>query len=129
MEGKLSVYCDCYIGIALTVHSKHDIMFLYMSDINEGVACSEEKIEKFSRKLKVCGHPVRLKLLCLIQRQGEPCVTNLWTCLGQSQPVISQHLAVLKENGIVESTVQGNKRIYSIVDSFIENLIVHMIND
>jgi len=94
--------------------------------MNPEIACPDGVIEEFSRKLKVCGHPVRLKLLCLIQRQGEPCVTNLWTCLGQSQPVISQHLAVLKENGVVDSLVQGNKRIYTISDDFIRNIVSKM---
>ncbi len=92
-------------------------------------ACPDSIIEEFSRKLKVCGHPVRLKLLCLIHRQGEPCVTNLWTCLGQSQPVISQHLAVLKENGVVDSSVQGNKRIYTITDAFIRGIVEKMIEE
>ena len=95
--------------------------------MNPEVACPEHVITDFSRKLKVCGHPVRLKLLCLIHRQGEPCVTNLWTCLGQSQPVISQHLAVLKENGIVDSSVSGNRRIYSITDDFIRDMVARMI--
>jgi len=71
----------------------------------------------------VCGHPIRLRLLCLIENQDDPCVTNLWTCLNQSQPVISQHLAILKENGIVQADVQGNRRVYSIVDPFIKNLV------
>lgn len=95
--------------------------------MNQEQACPDPIIEEFSRKLKVCGHPVRLKLLCLIHRQGEPCVTNLWTCLGQSQPVISQHLAVLKENGVVDSSVQGNKRIYTITDPFIRDIVEKMI--
>lgn len=89
--------------------------------------CPDDLINDFSRKLKVCGHPVRLKLLCLIHKQGEPCVTNLWTCIGQSQPVISQHLAVLKDNGVVDSSVQGNKRIYTISDAFIRDLVEKMI--
>jgi DNA-binding transcriptional ArsR family regulator len=55
-------------------------------------------------------------------------VTNLWTCLGESQPVISQHLAVLKENRIVDSAVQGNKRIYTIVDPFILNLVSKIVD-
>jgi DNA-binding transcriptional ArsR family regulator len=95
--------------------------------MNSETACPDTVIDDFSRKLKVCGHPVRLKLLCLIFRQGEPCVTNLWTCLGQSQPVISQHLAVLKENGIVDSAVSGNRRIYTITDGFIRSLVDRMI--
>jgi DNA-binding transcriptional ArsR family regulator len=88
--------------------------------------CANPVIEEYSRKLKVCGHPVRLKLLCAIQGRSDSCVTNLWTCLGESQPVISQHLAVLKENGIVDSMVQGNRRIYSIADDFIRQLVVQI---
>jgi len=97
--------------------------------MNPEPGCPDSLIDEFSRKLKVCGHPVRLKLLCLNHRQGEPCVTNLWTCLGQSQPVISQHLAVLKENGVVDSSVQGNKRIYAIVDLFIRDVVEKMIEE
>jgi DNA-binding transcriptional ArsR family regulator len=85
--------------------------------------CPDLLIDEYSKKLKVCGHPVRLKLLCAISGEHDPCVTNLWTCLGESQPVISQHLAVLKESGIVDSTVQKNKRIYSIADNFIKEMI------
>ena len=85
-----------------------------------------EKIEEIAPKLKACGHHLRLKILCAIESR-DVCVTDLWECFGQSQPVVSQHLAVLKRKGIVESTVQGNKRIYTIVDPFIERLIRDLI--
>jgi DNA-binding transcriptional ArsR family regulator len=88
--------------------------------------CSDAEISRYAQKLKVCGHPVRLKLLCAIARQEDPCVSELWVCLEQPQPVVSQHLAVLKEKGIVKSEVQGNKRIYSIVDPFVEQIVLTM---
>jgi DNA-binding transcriptional ArsR family regulator len=91
--------------------------------------CTEPVISEYSRKLKVCGHPIRLKLLCVISGREETCVTNLWTCLGESQPVISQHLSVLKENGVVDSTVQGNRRIYYIRDDFIRDLVSKMLTE
>lgn len=84
--------------------------------------CSDQMIDTYAEKLKVCGHPVRLKILCLIEQQNA-CVTELWKLLNQSQPVVSQHLAVLKEKEIVTSEVQGNKRYYSIIDPFIRNLV------
>jgi ArsR family transcriptional regulator, arsenate/arsenite/antimonite-responsive transcriptional repressor len=89
--------------------------------------CSDIEIKEYAQKLKVCGHPVRLKLLCAIAREEDPCVSELWVCLQQPQPVISQHLAVLKDKGIVKSEVQGNKRIYSIVDPFVNDLVMTMI--
>ena len=89
--------------------------------------CSEELVQDCAQKLKVCGHAVRLKLLCMIAKQDEPCVSELWVCLNQPQPVVSQHLAVLKDKGIVASQVQGNKRIYSIVDPFVRKIVKSMI--
>lgn len=86
-------------------------------------AAAREQLSDYASRLKVCGHPLRLMLLCHIARQGGPCVSELWECLEQPQPVVSQHLAVLKEKGIVASEVQGNRRIYSIVDPFVQRII------
>ena len=87
------------------------------------ISVTSEELDAYARKLKVLGHPMRLKLLCMIAREEEPCVSELWTCLDQPQPVISQHLAVLKDKGIVRSEVKGNKRIYSITDQFVQDLV------
>jgi len=76
--------------------------------------------------LKACGHPLRLKILCAIQRGEEACVSELWTCLKQAQPVVSQHLAVLKRRGIVSSRVRGNKRVYAISNPLIRALIASL---
>ena len=86
------------------------------------------KIDELAAKMKACGHPLRLKILCAIQMGEETCVSELWNCLEQSQPVVSQHLAVLKRRGIVSSQVQGNKRMYRICDPFIRTLVVAMVD-
>ena len=90
-------------------------------------ACKEELLEPYAMKFKAVGHPVRLKILCIIARQDVPCVGDLWRCLNQPQPVISQHLAILKKTGIVSSEVQKTKRVYSIVDPFIKELITSIV--
>ncbi len=79
-------------------------------------------ITRRARTLKVCGHPIRLKLLCAIER-SEPCVSDLWHCVEESQPVVSQHLAVLKRERIVSSRVEGNRRIYSVIDPWVRDFI------
>jgi DNA-binding transcriptional ArsR family regulator len=78
-----------------------------------------------ARILKVCGHPVRLRLLCAIENK-QPCVSDLWQCLDEDQPVVSQHLAVLKRAGIVRSKANGNRRIYSIADPFVKALVASL---
>jgi ArsR family transcriptional regulator len=90
---------------------------------NNDQSCQDEVIDDFAQKLKAVGHPIRLKLLCLIDEEDDPCVTDLWRCLEQPQPVISQHLAILKENGIVSAEVQKTKRVYTIVDPFIKEIV------
>ncbi len=90
-----------------------------MEEIN---CCDQDIIETCAAKLKVCGHPLRLKILCVIEKE-DSCVSDLWKCLGQPQPVVSQHLAVLKRRGIVSSSIDGNRRIYSIADPFVQHII------
>lgn len=90
---------------------------------NASASCSDEAITEYARRLKAIGHPIRLRLLCLIAEEDDPCVTDLWRCLNQPQPVISQHLAILKENGIVSSEVQRTKRVYAIIDPFIRDIV------
>jgi DNA-binding transcriptional ArsR family regulator len=94
-----------------------------MSDLTlELPTCDPLLLEDWAAKLRVCGHPTRWKILCLIERQSA-CVTDLWQCLDQPQPVISQHLASLKERSIVEATVSGNKRLYCISDLMVRRMV------
>lgn len=95
-----------------------------MSNLQE--ACTDEVIGDFAQKLKAVGHPIRLRLLCLIDEGDDPCVSDLWHCLQQPQPVISQHLSILKENGIVSAEVQKTKRVYTIIDPFIKGIVAQV---
>lgn len=83
---------------------------------------NEEKVIEYAKKLKVIGHPLRMQILILIEGKSS-CVGDLWQCLNTSQPSISQHLAILKDAGIVTSEVKGNKRIYKVIDEFVKDLI------
>ncbi|MFZ2636560.1 MAG: metalloregulator ArsR/SmtB family transcription factor [Rectinemataceae bacterium] len=91
------------------------------------MTCPDDYLEERAQKLKAVGHPIRLKLLCIIARGQDSCVSDLWRCLNQPQPVISQHLSILKENGIVDAEVQKTKRVYSIIDPFIKDLVQSII--
>jgi DNA-binding transcriptional ArsR family regulator len=97
--------------------------------MNDQLPCDGEKLAEYAKKLKAVGHPIRLRLLCLIAREEDPCVSDLWKCLKQPQPVISQHLAILKEAEIVIAEVQKTKRVYSIADPFIRDLIARILTE
>ena len=62
----------------------------------------------------VLSHPMRLRSLVLINQSDELCVCELTHALGLAQPVISRHLAQLKEAGLLLSRRQGVWIYYSI---------------
>jgi ArsR family transcriptional regulator len=67
-------------------------------------------------------NPVRLEILEFI-RDGEKCVCEIVPHLNLIQPLVSRHLKILKDTGIVRCRKDGTKRMYSIVDPRIHNII------
>ena len=59
-------------------------------------------------------HEIRLRSLLLLQSQGELCVCELTHTLGLSQPMISRHLALLREAGLVVDRRAGVWIYYAI---------------
>ena len=57
--------------------------------------------------------PVRIEMLEFI-RDGEKCVCEIVPYLNLIQPVVSRHLKILKDSGLVVDRKDGNKRLYSI---------------
>lgn len=68
-----------------------------------------------ARFLKSLAHRDRLKVLCGLL-EGELPVAAIEAQVGASQSAISQHLARLKEEGIVKSRRDGRQILYSISD-------------
>lgn len=61
---------------------------------------------------KALGHATRLKILHIISEYGEQCVCDLTDILNISQPLVSKHLSVLKNAGIVLSRKEGLNMVY-----------------
>lgn len=57
---------------------------------------------------------IRLRCLVLMQNQGELCVCELTHALDLSQPMISRHLALLRDNDLVEDRREGQWIYYQI---------------
>ena len=71
---------------------------------------------------KVLGHPVRLKIVAGLCSQ-ECNVKHIWECLGLPQATVSQHLALLKNKGIIEGKREGVEVHYSVVHPLAKLLI------
>ena len=76
----------------------------------------EEDISRASRSLKAMSHPLRLKILCTLGDQ-EVSVQDIVDAVGTSQSNISQHLAILRDKGILASRKDANKVYYRVGDT------------
>src|SRR5260370_40018851 len=63
--------------------------------------------------LQVLAEPRRQAILDLL-RDGELPVGELVHRLGMSQPLVSKHLRVLKDAGLVQARVDAQRRLYRI---------------
>ena len=76
----------------------------------------DEDIERASRSLKAMSHPLRLKILCTLGDK-EISVQDIVEHVGTSQSNISQHLAILRDKGILFSRKDANRVYYKVGDS------------
>ena len=81
-----------------------------------GPMTRDEDIERASRSLKAMSHPLRLKILCTLGDR-EVSVQEIVDCVGTSQSNISQHLAVLRDKGILASRKDANRVYYRVGDA------------
>lgn len=82
----------------------------------------EEDIEQASRSLKAMSHPLRLKILCVLGDR-EVSVQDIVDNVGTSQSNISQHLAILRDKGILASRKDANRVYYRVGDERTLSLI------
>ena len=66
--------------------------------------------------------PIRLEILDFL-REEEKCVCEIIPQLNIIQPVVSRHLKILKDAGLIRCRKDGTKRMYSLVDPRIQNAI------
>lgn len=86
------------------------------SDSPPQLMTQDEDIERASRSLKAMSHPLRLKILCTLG-ENEISVQEIVENVGTSQSNISQHLAVLRDKGILASRKDANRVYYRVGDA------------
>lgn len=91
----------------------------------EELISNEEDIEQASRSLKAMSHPLRLKILCVLGER-EVSVQDIVDNVGTSQSNISQHLAILRDKGILASRKDANRVFYRVGDERTLRLISMM---
>jgi ArsR family transcriptional regulator, zinc-responsive transcriptional repressor len=73
--------------------------------------------------LRALAAPVRIAIV-LELRVHDRCVHELVESLGVAQPLISQHLRVLKSAGVVHGERHGREVVYRLVDEHLAHIVV-----
>jgi DNA-binding transcriptional ArsR family regulator len=87
-----------------------------------------DKNRNFASEAEVCkmlGHPVRLKIV--VGLCSKECnVKHIRECLGLPQTTVSQHLALLKNNGIISGKRKGAEVHYSVIHHLAKQIVALM---
>ncbi len=73
----------------------------------------KEKLTQAASFLNVVSEENRLNILRILRKQ-ERCVYDIWQYLDLPQNLVSHHLKVLKDFGLLNSRRDGKKIIYSL---------------
>ncbi len=75
----------------------------------------DEDILQASQAIKAIAHPLRLKILCVLA-ESELSVQDIVDNVGTTQSNISQHLAILRDKGVLAARKDANRVYYRIGD-------------
>ena len=88
-----------------------------------GLRTFEAKAGEVADMLKAIGNRRRLMMLCKLVEHGERSVTDLANDVGLSQSALSQHLAKMREEGLVSFRRESRTLWYRISDPRAETLL------
>lgn len=88
------------------------------------------QLKKAALILRALNHKLRLQIIKLIDEQDKIAVTDVYVKLRLEQSVASQHLAILRRAGLVNTERDGKFIYYSLdyeniqsLNSFVKNLL------
>jgi len=73
--------------------------------------------------LRALAAPVRIAIVLQLQ-QSPRCVHELVDALAVPQPLVSQHLRILKQAGVVANERSGREVLYRLVDHHLAHIVV-----
>jgi ArsR family transcriptional regulator len=86
-------------------------------------SAADKSIRELVQVARLLSDETRLRILFLLAQNGELHVTDLCERLGQSQPAVSHHLALMRVSGLIEARREAKHNYYSVrTDAFGEML-------
>jgi len=87
---------------------------------------SDQAVRELAQVFKLLSDETRLRILLFLAQNNELHVTDLCSRLGQSQPAVSHHLALLRVSGLIESRREGKHNFYSVRTDHFGELLVNL---
>ena len=84
----------------------------------------EDAIRELVQVSRLLGDETRLRILFYLAQNQELHVTDLCDRLGQSQPAVSHHLALLRVSGLIEARREGKHNFYSVRTEAFGDLLI-----
>jgi DNA-binding transcriptional ArsR family regulator len=79
--------------------------------------------EAASALFRALGSPVRVRVVTALDEHGRLCVHELVELLDLPQPLVSQHLRVLRGADVVRGTRRGKEIAYEIADQHVAHIV------
>ncbi|GGM15831.1 ArsR/SmtB family transcription factor [Micromonospora yangpuensis] len=86
-----------------------------------------DSYEGASELLRALSAPIRLAIVSELA-QSERCVHELVETLGATQPLVSQHLRVLRGAGVVRGSRRGREIAYALVDEHVAHIVADAVS-
>ncbi|WHS51430.1 metalloregulator ArsR/SmtB family transcription factor [Rothia sp. SD9660Na] len=90
--------------------------------MNNGEIPWAEDLEPSVALFSALAHPLRLAIVRHIMDEPHT-VSEIHTCMGVSQPLVSHHLKILREASVITSRQEGRKTYYALADDHISHIV------
>ncbi len=82
-----------------------------------------ERLQEAAEVMRALAHPLRMKIIEFIDRQGSTHVNKIYNTLQLEQSITSQHLRVLRLAKLVHTELQGKYVYYSVNYPKLEKIV------
>ena len=90
---------------------------------NNNVANDDKRIDKAAYVLKAIAHPLRIKIIQMLNENKELNVSAIYKNLNAEQSLISHHLINMRDKGILDIRRSGKNIYYFLVDTAVADVI------
>ncbi|GAB4043234.1 ArsR/SmtB family transcription factor [Spirosoma foliorum] len=89
----------------------------------EKILDDEKRIDKAAYVLKAVAHPLRIKIIQMLNESKELNVSTIYKNLNAEQSLISHHLINMRDKGILDIRRSGKNIYYFLVDAAVAEII------